>query len=272
MPNLVHAVNDPYKSIWKVHTGQEWTSDPEMVVRCIDTDNTVYVEVGDFAWPISGFYVQNGETENGAIFSHVHANDDVQLYLYKTEQRWIIGEKPGELDGVAFVIDSAEVPSQISKKKEWNYAKDGSWTAIPTTLISGNSDLNIFARLRDHRTIAALPTGQSSHRLRNELVIPAIGLGTGRVAPDKMEETMYNAMSVGYRMFDLARAYGNEEYMGSLLAASSEGGIPPRFQFFLISKVWPTHLGFSTTSREISQSLGALRTPYIDLYMIHWPW
>jgi hypothetical protein len=272
MPNLVHAVNDPYKTIWKVHTGQEWASDPEMVVRCLDDDNTVYIEVGDFAWPISGFYVQNGETENGGIYSHVRANDDAQLYLYKTAERWIIGLKPGELDGVAFVIDDAEVPWRISRRKEWSYSKDGTWSSLKTTIIAGNADLNVYARLREHRTIAALPTGQTSHRLRNELVMPAVGLGTGRIDPQIMEETMYNAMSAGYRMFDLARAYGNEEYMGSLLASSSEGGIPPRHQFFLISKVWPTHLGFSATSHEISQSLEALRTPYIDLFMIHWPW
>lgn len=112
-----------------------------------------------------------------------------------------------------------------------------------------------------------------------------------------------DALSLGYRSFDLAREYGNEhiiplalEKLRTLLAAqclqpadqrdfphacrrsssssSSDGtgGDVPvqRKDLFLQTKVWPTDLGFLPTTDAIDQSLRLLQTTYIDQYMLHW--
>lgn len=277
MPNLVHAINDPHKSSWQVHdvsNGSGWVDDPDMTVRCVGSDNTVYIEVHDFAWPVSGFYIQNGEATTGAVYSHVRANDDYQLYLSKVGDRWVLGETPGVMDGIAYVDDSAETPSQISNM-DWAYVKNDSWMTLPTAVLAGDEERNLYATLRDRRTIKSIPADQTFHRLRNDLAMPSIGLGTGGIDPSAMERTLYEAISAGYRLFDLARESGNEAVVGEVLNTpqiDEKDSFPFRDEVFLTSKVWPTHLGFDPTSFEISQSLSTLQTPYIDLYMINWPW
>jgi len=71
---------------------------------------------------------------------------------------------------------------------------------------------------------------------------------------------------------DLAREYGNEGTVGDILVetAQLEDG-PSREEVFLISKVWPTELGFIPTLDAIDASLNLLKTPYIDMYLLHWP-
>ena len=268
MPNLVHALNDPGHSGWKVYASGEWVIDPDLVVRCLSEDNTIFLDVDDFAWATSGFYVQNGDTENGPVFSHVRADEDTQTYLFKYNDRWIIGDTPNVMDGISFVVDAAPVPSRITS--HWNFAYQNDWAVAPATVIAGTPERNIYACLRDHRTIAGFPAGQTFHRLRNGLTMPTIGLGTGGLAPETTQTTLIAALSLGYRMVDMAREYANEQLMGEILS-SGEDRFPPRRDLFLISKVWPTHLGFTPTSLEISATLAALQTPYIDLYSIHWP-
>ena len=77
-----------------------------------------------------------------------------------------------------------------------------------------------------------------------------------------------------YRMFDLAREYGNEGTMASAIeAAISESGerYVYRGDLFIISKVWPTQLGFIPTTDAIYLSMQDLGTTYIDMYLLHWP-
>jgi diketogulonate reductase-like aldo/keto reductase len=59
--------------------------------------------------------------------------------------------------------------------------------------------------------------------------------------------------------------YGNEAEIGSALAASGLG----REEIFLTTKIRPSDLGHE---REVlTRSLRALRTDYLDLWLIHWP-
>lgn len=60
--------------------------------------------------------------------------------------------------------------------------------------------------------------------------------------------------------------------MSRILSAGTEDPETPlREEVFVVSKVWPSHLGFHPTTREIYESMRALQTPYIDMFMIHWP-
>ncbi|KAJ1416773.1 NADP-dependent oxidoreductase domain-containing protein [Ochromonadaceae sp. CCMP2298] len=103
--------------------------------------------------------------------------------------------------------------------------------------------------------------------MSNRVPVPQMGLGTGGIFLEQAMEVFSNALSLGYRMFDLAREYGNEHVIKELL----NNGLAKRGEIFLATKVWPTELGFEPTSKAITTSLREMGTTYIDLYMLHWP-
>jgi hypothetical protein len=270
MPNLVHAVNDPSKSIWKVATDEEFILDESFQFHCLPVDhredNTIYLEVRDAPFFLSGFYVQV-RSYSTPMFSHVRSDSDNQYFLYKSEKRWIIGDQPGSKSGIAYVYDDAIYPGDITNS-EWHYPVNGQWTIVPTTIIKGDNNFNIYANLRKHRSIPGVDGAQTLRRLRNDLPLPAIGFGTASIELDQFQQVAEHALLNGYRMFDLAREYDNEGLLAELL---HDPTLPNRNEVFIISKVWPTNLGYAETNYEITQSLKAFQDPYLDLYMIHWP-
>jgi 2,5-diketo-D-gluconate reductase B len=99
------------------------------------------------------------------------------------------------------------------------------------------------------------------------LRLPRLGLGTWRLRGRECTEAVLSALELGYRHIDTAEAYGNEEAVGEALAVTPV----PRDEFVLTTKVWFDHLTPVTMRRALMGSLGRLRTPYVDLYLIHWP-
>lgn len=102
--------------------------------------------------------------------------------------------------------------------------------------------------------------------LNNGVVLPAVGFGTYK-ADQGGEQVLRDALAAGYRYFDTASYYGNEELIGQVL---QESGIP-RSQLMLASKVWKTDMGYRQALDAFDASLRRLRTDYLDLYLIHWP-
>ena len=101
--------------------------------------------------------------------------------------------------------------------------------------------------------------------------IPAIGFGTWQVKDgSEAYESALCALEVGYRHIDTAYAYGNEESVGR---AVRDSGIP-REDIFITTKL-PSHIKtYDGAIAHFEESLAALGTGYIDLYLIHapWPW
>lgn len=103
-------------------------------------------------------------------------------------------------------------------------------------------------------------------KLNNGITMPMLGLGTFQVTdPETCERNVQEAIEIGYRLIDTAQAYGNEEYIGRALAHSSV----PREELFLTTKVWFKDYGNAYASVETS--LRRLRTDYLDLVLLHWP-
>ena len=67
-------------------------------------------------------------------------------------------------------------------------------------------------------------------------------------------------------MIDTARMYKNEEFVGEAVASS---GID-RHDIFLTTKVWCDE--FDDARKAVEDSLTKLRTDYIDLVLLHWPY
>jgi alcohol dehydrogenase (NADP+) len=103
--------------------------------------------------------------------------------------------------------------------------------------------------------------------------IPAIGLGTfgsDRIAGPQVAEAVLGAAAVGYRHFDCAAVYGNEELIGHSLRKLIDGGVP-REEIWITSKLWNDKHGEKDVIPAFEKSLAALQLDYLDLYLIHWP-
>jgi 2,5-diketo-D-gluconate reductase B len=75
------------------------------------------------------------------------------------------------------------------------------------------------------------------------------------------------AVDVGYRAFDTAQMYGNEDETGAALAAC---GIPRR-DLCITTKVHPDNFPESRFMASVEASLKALRTNAVDILLLHWP-
>ncbi len=95
--------------------------------------------------------------------------------------------------------------------------------------------------------------------------IPMLGLGVWQIEDGPVcVDAVRWALELGYRHFDTAQAYGNEESVGRGLR---ESGVP-RDEIFVTTKFYPRH---KDPVAEAERSLERLGLDYVDLYIIHWP-
>ena len=110
-----------------------------------------------------------------------------------------------------------------------------------------------------------------TRRLYTGALMPAIGLGTfgsDHAAPEEVAEAVKGAAAVGYRHFDCASVYGNEDCIGAALVEVMAGGVR-REDLWIASKVWnDRHDDVMASCRK---SLADLRLDYLDAYFVHWP-
>ena len=95
--------------------------------------------------------------------------------------------------------------------------------------------------------------------------MPLIGFGTWKLRHARARDAVLSALAVGYRHIDTATMYANEAEIGQALADSAVD----RAHVFLTTKIRPTDAGKARAI--IRQSLKALGTDYLDLWLVHWP-
>lgn len=104
--------------------------------------------------------------------------------------------------------------------------------------------------------------------LANGVEMPVLGLGVYKSESGaETENAVKWALEAGYRLFDTASRYGNEESVGKAL---TEYGLM-REEYFVTTKLWNADQGFENTLKAIDVSLQKLGMSYVDLYLIHWP-
>lgn len=131
------------------------------------------------------------------------------------------------------------------------------------------------------------------YQLSNGLMIPAIGMGTWPLRGQQMESVMQDALEIGYRLFDTADNYSNEDAIGNVLSRNKQ----LRDEIFIMTKVsdekstsvnapWSSigkyfyrtssymkqHSAGEVVNMLVEASLKKLHTDYIDCLIIHWPY
>ncbi len=111
-------------------------------------------------------------------------------------------------------------------------------------------------------------------KMNDGLAIPQLGFGSGFSTPYGPEpssaqvvELFPIAIEAGYRLFDTAQVYGNEDGFGEAIAKTDV----PRDELFITSKVATSAHGRDNTLKAFDESMRKLRMNVLDLYMIHWP-
>jgi len=127
--------------------------------------------------------------------------------------------------------------------------------------------------------------------IRNEFYIPPVGFGTWPLKGSELESCMETAVSVGYRLFDTADNYGNEDSIGNVIAKNPQ----LRKELFIMTKIsdeksannrWSStgkyfyknspymqvHSCREVVDMIVEKSLRNLKTDYIDCLVMHWPY
>lgn len=85
--------------------------------------------------------------------------------------------------------------------------------------------------------------------LNNGVDMPLLGFGVFQVPdPAECERAVLDAVEAGYRLFDSAASYMNEEAVGKALARS---GVP-RDELFVTTKLWIDDAGYERTKAASS--------------------
>ena len=104
--------------------------------------------------------------------------------------------------------------------------------------------------------------------LNNGVEIPQFGLGVFRseVGTETSDAVRW-ALEAGYRHIDTAMMYRNE---ADVARGIRESGVP-RNEIFITSKLAVQSIADRKFEEGVESSLAALKTDYIDLYLLHWP-
>lgn len=285
-PCLIDEIHDNVDKGWLSFEGESWGLDPSFRVTCTqDPDDLIYLDVPGDIWT-TGFFVKmskaNADVPNSymKIKRYEAANN---LFLYKLGHRWLLGDTPGVDNAIAFVDDDEDIAeAKDLGALEWSFHApdmdpENPWVRDWVDVMAmTEDDASLMEFLRKHRSIRDFPSiqGESGglYSLRNGMAMPAIGLGTGGIPDEKMYNTTLDSLRMGYRMLDLAREYYNEVVVRDIFTdTAADQRTPKPHEVFLLSKVWPTELGFDTTSRAIHASRRDLGVTFVDQYMLHWP-
>jgi len=91
---------------------------------------------------------------------------------------------------------------------------------------------------------------------------------------DEIENAISAALEVGYRAFDCAQFYANEDLIGDAFVKLTDNFQKiQRSELYIISKVWTDKIyeGPDAVAAQLKKTIRDLKCGYLDLYLIHWP-
>ena len=100
--------------------------------------------------------------------------------------------------------------------------------------------------------------------LNNGVKCPVVGIGTFMLSPAEAENSVREALKMGYTLVDTANAYVNERACGRGI---KDSGIK-RENVFISTKLWPSEY---ENPNAVDETLERLGVDYVDLLYIHQP-
>jgi diketogulonate reductase-like aldo/keto reductase len=101
--------------------------------------------------------------------------------------------------------------------------------------------------------------------------IPAVGFGTLIPDPVVTRQATQTALEVGFRHFDCAERYRNEEAVGDAMQAVFKAGTVRREDVFVTTKLWNSNHRPERVKPAFDGSCRRLQVDYVDCYIIHTP-
>ena len=133
------------------------------------------------------------------------------------------------------------------------------WIESLNLNLGGNTDVSSF-------NLSAGVNGKApTVRLSSGYDMPILGLGTYSLHGDVCKNSVKAALASGFRKFDTASIYGNEEEIGEAIRESDV----PREEIFVTTKLYPNQ--FANAEAAIEECLEKLNIGYIDLMLLHHP-
>jgi diketogulonate reductase-like aldo/keto reductase len=119
------------------------------------------------------------------------------------------------------------------------------------------------------------PSSVRQLRLPSGRLMPVAAYGTFHSdwAQALMKDATVEAIRVGWRHLDTARAYENEAEIGEAIRiAIRQGYLRSKDELFITGKLWNGHMKKRDVAPALESTLRDLGLDQIDLYLNHWPW
>lgn len=98
--------------------------------------------------------------------------------------------------------------------------------------------------------------------------MPQQGFGVYKLTDSAtFTQTIKDAYEDGYRLFDTAQMYGNEDDLGTALKSLNVD----RDDYFITTKVVEKNQGYQSAIDSVKESLRKLQLDYVNLLLVHWP-
>jgi diketogulonate reductase-like aldo/keto reductase len=101
--------------------------------------------------------------------------------------------------------------------------------------------------------------------------IPALGFGTLIPDPLTTKQAVKTALEVGFRHFDCAERYRNEQAVGDAMREMFKAGTVQREDVFVTTKLWNNNHRPERVKPAFEASCQRLQLDYVDCYLIHTP-
>lgn len=129
--------------------------------------------------------------------------------------------------------------------------------------------------MTDQTSLSIPPESVRYIQLSSGRKMPVAAYGTFHSdwAQALMKGATIEAIKLGWRHLDTARAYENEDVVGEAVRESIRRGyIASRSELFITGKLWNGHMKPKDVAPALEASLRDLGIDEIDLYLNHWPW
>ena len=158
---------------------------------------------------------------------------------------------------------------RLAAGAEWKQGRRFSGNESKETIEKWIESMNLNLNDNTNTGVFDLSKGTNGNaptiKLSSGYDMPIVGLGTYSLHGATCINSVKTAIAAGFRKFDTASAYGNEEEVGQ---GVRESGVP-REEIFVATKLYPNQ--YSNPEAAIEECLRMLDIGYIDLMLLHHP-